>query len=552
MFIKLNFNTAQPPSVWFDAIYWIMLNQSSWPSINTGAVNAGLFVNSVNTGSASTALKTAISNIDTTNSEIWNSTFSGSMPVVYYNSTTGSQSLTIKHAVQDDISNTTFSWMQINATTFQHATSAGSALTANTTGTSAITLNNASATQTWNGAVSSFCYWAYISPTTFVWAATRAYNNTTSTSQYTKSGWHMNYGLSDWSYANSRQSGPFMSTQYTRLDVWNTVSNGIIPVCWTNGYDTTRPFLGMSYSYDFAYAPGVVGNLVNSYNYNPRYASSNSNTTFSIMNTIDATPNNTGTWNIYGASATSSLTQSTATAGQKVSFGTNIKPFQDQSSLVNSTAGPSGTSGYIFQNGVPAATGTFTVSAGTSGGYTMTYNTGTVPTAGQLIAGSGIATSLLGGLNNPVYVTLYSGGTVYLSQALTSAATGSYSLYTLSSSYQIANYSKTTLTENTVTRSAWNGLQGASLWDKDQQNGNFYRWPTATATATGAFTMQPLVWNRADFNNIGGLISDKAGVYIFNGDYTAGDEFTVGGTVYSIWPMADGWSERIGLAVPKR
>lgn len=546
MFIKLNFNTAQPPSVWFDAIYWIMLNQSSWLSINTGATNANLFVNSVNTGSASSALKTAISKIDVTNSEIWNTSISGSMPVVYYNSTSGSESLTIKHAIQDDNTNATFSWMQITATGFTHATSAGSTLTTNTTGTNAITLNNASASQTWNGAVSSFCYWAYISPTTFTWAASRA------SGTYTKSGWHMNNSSSDWTYLNSRQSGPYISTQYTRLDVWNTVSNGLVPVCWTNGYDGSyRPFLGMSYGYDIAYAPSTSGNLVSSYNYNPRFASSNSNTTFSVMNTIDATPNTTGTWNIYGAAATSSLTQGTATAGQKVSFGTNIKPFQDQSSLVSSTLNTtSATSGYVFQfpssssnYSVSGNSSSISVSAGSTGSTTLTTSGGT-PVIGNIITGIGIPYN--------TYITYYNGvSTMTISQPLTQTASGTYTQYTLSTTNLFANYSKTTVSD-TTSRSAWYGLQGASLWDVSQQNGNFYRWPTATATPTGAFTMQPLTWNRADFNNIGGLISDKAGVYLFNGDYTAGDEFTVSGVVYSIWPMADGWNQRVGLAVPKR
>jgi hypothetical protein len=609
MFIKLNFNTVQSPSIWFDAVYWIMINQSKWTSINTGAQNASIFYNTVtdntqnpavtagnfqvgssytilSTGTgttwtsigasastpgttfvatgvgtgtgtayltASSALKTAVSTLDYTNSEIWNSTFSGSMPVVNYNS--AGPSLTIKHAIQDDATNTTYSWLQINATTFQQSTSAGSALTANTTGTSAITLNNASVAQTWSKAESSFCYWAYISPTVFTWASTRAYNNTTSTNQYTKSGWHMNNNSSDWTYTNSRQSGPFMSTQYTRLDVWNTVSNGIVPVSWINGYDATyRPLLGMSYSYDIAYGPNVVGNLINSYNYNPRFSTSNSNTTFSIMNTIDATPNNTGTWNIYGAPATGSLAQSTATAGQKVSFGTNIKPFQDQSSLVNGTYNQnSGTSGYVFQGSNSATSYTASASSNPSI-IQLTVAPGTV--TGAIITGPGITNY------PPTYITYVSSLLIYLSQPLTTAFSstiGAYAIYPLTN-YQYASVFKTNITgaspESTVIggRSIWHGIQGASLWDSAQQNqnGNFYRWPTATATATGAFTMQPLVWNRPDFNNIGGLISDKAGIYLFNGDYTAGDEFTVGGITYSIWPMADGWNQRIGLAVPKR
>lgn len=484
MFIKLNFQTAQPPSIWFDSIYWILNNLTSnlnWVAnnnfkISTGTVNATTFANSIKApgSSASQALQAVINSstgFDPANSEIIYTT-SDIMPVVYYYSgSSPTPSLTIKSLIYD--TNNTYSFLQITPTTFTHATAATSFTTNTTSSSSTITLTNPSASQTWSTGGNSYCFWAYISPTTFTWAASNP-------TVQTRSGWHMKYetAQSDWIAGNIRQFGPFMSSQYTRLDVWNTDANGIVPVTWINGRDATyRPYYGLNYWNDIGWKDTTnYSPLVNLYNYNPK-ASPTSSTTFSVMNTLDATANSTGVWNLYGAPTVNNgaFLSSTLTPGQKVGFGTNIRGFQDQASLAASTNG--------------------------STGSTLNYNSSTYPSA-----------------------------------------------------------TKTSLTDTAISRSAWHGLQSASIYGPDVIEYNatasskslFFRWPSSAANPLGTYVLHPIVWNRADYNNIGGLISDKSGVYLFNGDYTAGDEFSVSGITYSIWPLADGWGYRVGLAVPKR
>jgi hypothetical protein len=55
-----------------------------------------------------------------------------------------------------------------------------------------------------------------------------------------------------------------MVSQYTRLDVWNTDANSIIPVCWINGRDLAwnyRNYYGLSYTHDIGW--GNYSNLNN-------------------------------------------------------------------------------------------------------------------------------------------------------------------------------------------------------------------------------------------------------------------------------------------------
>lgn len=75
------------------------------------------------------------------------------------------------------------------------------------------------------------------------------------------------------------------------------------------------------------------------------------------------------------------------------------------------------------------------------------------------------------------------------------------------------------------------------------------RYPNATLTATG-FGLMPFGWEANALGNHGGNASDQSGVYIFNGDYVPGDTFTYNNKVYMIWPMYNGYSQRIGFAVP--
>jgi len=75
------------------------------------------------------------------------------------------------------------------------------------------------------------------------------------------------------------------------------------------------------------------------------------------------------------------------------------------------------------------------------------------------------------------------------------------------------------------------------------------RYTNATLTATG-FGLLPFGWEASSYGNHGGNATDQNGVYIFNGDYVPGDTFTYNNKVYMIWPMYNGYSQRVGFAVP--
>jgi tetrahydromethanopterin S-methyltransferase subunit B len=77
------------------------------------------------------------------------------------------------------------------------------------------------------------------------------------------------------------------------------------------------------------------------------------------------------------------------------------------------------------------------------------------------------------------------------------------------------------------------------------------RFPSADLASTG-FAMLPILWRESYYGNTGGNTSAQTGVYIFNGDYFPGDEYTYNGITYKIWPVYAGYSNRIGLAVPKQ
>lgn len=76
------------------------------------------------------------------------------------------------------------------------------------------------------------------------------------------------------------------------------------------------------------------------------------------------------------------------------------------------------------------------------------------------------------------------------------------------------------------------------------------RWPNSTNQSTG-FAMLPLTWACTLYGNSGGNMTSQGAFYIFNGDYAPGDEFTYNGITYAIWPSWVGYSNRIGLAIPK-
>jgi hypothetical protein len=76
------------------------------------------------------------------------------------------------------------------------------------------------------------------------------------------------------------------------------------------------------------------------------------------------------------------------------------------------------------------------------------------------------------------------------------------------------------------------------------------RYPTANLASTG-FAMLPISWRHTVYGCFGGSLSDQSGIYIFNGDYSPGDEFIYNNQVYAIWPLYTGYTDRVGVAVPK-
>lgn len=67
---------------------------------------------------------------------------------------------------------------------------------------------------------------------------------------------------------------------------------------------------------------------------------------------------------------------------------------------------------------------------------------------------------------------------------------------------------------------------------------------------TRGYALLPLTFKRNGM--LGGNITDKAGYYLFNGDYFPGDEFTYGGKTYHIMPGNFACqANRLGWAIPK-
>ena len=110
----------------------------------------------------------------------------------------------------------------------------------------------------------------------------------------------------------------------------------------------------------------------------------------------------------------------------------------------------------------------------------------------------------------------------------------------------------------TAAQSAWNvnPVLGTASSGTDPSYGRgvtttaSQRYPSGDLTGT-AFALLPLQWEHAPKGNYGGNISDRGGFYIFNGDYAAGDTFTLNSKTWMVWPMSYGSTDRIGLAIPK-
>jgi hypothetical protein len=76
------------------------------------------------------------------------------------------------------------------------------------------------------------------------------------------------------------------------------------------------------------------------------------------------------------------------------------------------------------------------------------------------------------------------------------------------------------------------------------------RYPSNDLRTVG-YGMLPLRWSNSYRGNRGGNATTRGGFYIFNGDYFPGDTFTHGGKTYIIWPTFRGYTDRVGIAVPK-
>ena len=74
----------------------------------------------------------------------------------------------------------------------------------------------------------------------------------------------------------------------------------------------------------------------------------------------------------------------------------------------------------------------------------------------------------------------------------------------------------------------------------------------ADSSTNGSYGLFPLVWSLSQYNTAGGKLSPTlSGFMLYNGEYYPDDYFTTGGTTYALWPMADGFTRRLGIAVPK-
>lgn len=66
-----------------------------------------------------------------------------------------------------------------------------------------------------------------------------------------------------------------------------------------------------------------------------------------------------------------------------------------------------------------------------------------------------------------------------------------------------------------------------------------------------SFAMLPITWGHSYYQNMGGSFTARTNVYIFNGEYFPGDEYTFNNKTYMIWPFYNGFVGRLGIAIPK-
>jgi len=79
-----------------------------------------------------------------------------------------------------------------------------------------------------------------------------------------------------------------------------------------------------------------------------------------------------------------------------------------------------------------------------------------------------------------------------------------------------------------------------------------FKLPNATNTQA-VFSIFPLTWSNTQYGAYGGgNITEQSGVWIFYGDYAAGDEFTYNSKTYTLWPSTvNPTTSRLGFAIPK-
>lgn len=66
-----------------------------------------------------------------------------------------------------------------------------------------------------------------------------------------------------------------------------------------------------------------------------------------------------------------------------------------------------------------------------------------------------------------------------------------------------------------------------------------------------SYALLPMTWSNRHQNNGGGSITNRSGIYIFNGDYFPGDTLVSGTKTYILWPGSLDHANRIALAVPR-
>lgn len=91
---------------------------------------------------------------------------------------------------------------------------------------------------------------------------------------------------------------------------------------------------------------------------------------------------------------------------------------------------------------------------------------------------------------------------------------------------------------------------GAASYGGVYNPGASVRRPTSNLAGSG-IGLITLGWEELFRGNHGGNISERGNFYVFNSEYAPGDDFVLDGKTWSIWPLHTGFSQRLGLAIPK-